>query len=367
MLSDTYSRHSCFRVRLAGTVCLTAALVMGLIIFSCKGGSTSDGAKRVLPAEEAFNGIYWWKTNFQPNAYELDFLKENKINKLYVKFFDVVEGSYELIQPIATTKFSSPMPEGVTLVPVVFISADAVKKMTLQFSDGRISTENAAQKIVTRVKNMLSYNELGPLTELQLDCDYAVTDVSLFFDLCRKVKSLVGEDVVLSTTIRLSVLGKTPPVDKGVLMLYNTDSFKNIRVQNSILNHETVELYLNRLKNIDIPLDIAIPAYRWGIAFSGDNFLQILRKADYSDTTLYAPVPYTNRFEVKDPHTVDGCYLLKGYQIRSENSDPEEIALSKELLRKSYPDMQSNIILYHLDSANLSTYTKDEIQSFYSR
>lgn len=63
-------------------ICLFAALI------SCRQNSSAP-----VPAVESTtlnnNGIYFWKTRFNLNDYELDFLRKHEISRIYVKMFDV--------------------------------------------------------------------------------------------------------------------------------------------------------------------------------------------------------------------------------------------------------------------------------------
>lgn len=341
-------------------LCLLAAAV------GCSGAKKDTPAenKTVKPGARHGNGIYWWKTVFNPNRNELEFLKQHSIKRVYVKFFDVVpySGEDDYIAPVATVRFDSPKPDGVEIVPVVFISTKAVRRMA--------DIGGGAEKIVKRVRNMASYNNLGEVKELQLDCDYSWRDAGAFNNLCNEVRKLIGDSVVLSATIRVSQLKNTsslPPVDRGVLMLYNTGSFKNYYSKNSILSSEDVELYLKDSGDFGLPLDLAFPAYRWGLWFDGLNtFNAILHTSDFSDTTLYSAINGTNRLSVNKDHFVDGQHIRKGDKIRPEVSDYNEIMKTKKLVFNALKDNCRDIILFHLDSAQLNQFNANEIDSIYN-
>jgi hypothetical protein len=68
----------------------------------------------------------------------------------------------------------------------------------------------------------------------------------------------------LSTTIRLHQLSmKVPPVDYGVLMLYNTGHPMKCMERNPILDIRDVAPYLRYLEDYDLPLAAAYPVFLW--------------------------------------------------------------------------------------------------------
>ena len=120
------------------------------------------------------NGIYYWKTRFCLDDYELDFLKKHEISRIYVKMFDVVlqndsQDDTLSVIPIATTRFESPIPDGIEIVPTVYITYEALSHLK---GKDREYIESYAQRIMTRVDAMISYNEIQKVREVQFDCDW---------------------------------------------------------------------------------------------------------------------------------------------------------------------------------------------------
>ena len=63
------------------------------------------------PVRHHCNSVYHWKTTFDLNEVELEFLKNNDVHRMYVRLFDVdVDSSpmndYVGLIPIGTTSFS---------------------------------------------------------------------------------------------------------------------------------------------------------------------------------------------------------------------------------------------------------------------
>lgn len=306
--------------------------------------------------------MYYWKTTFNLNNYEQNFLKEHNIDKLYIRMFDVAIDetyNYEYPIPIATIQFQSPIPKGIEIVPTVFITTEAIAKLNY-YND----TETYAKKIVDRILAMVEYNELGEIHEIQFDCDWTNSTEEKFFSLCKHAKTYLHDtfNIQLSATIRLHQLSKkTPPVDKGILMLYNTGGVRAYNEENSILQHQDVANYIHEYK---LPLDFALPTFNWGVCFKNKEFQYLLHKSEYSDTSKYRNTR-ENWYEVISAHSIEKHDLTKGDEIRFEQSDFSEIIKVRQLIEKSFSLENSTIILYHLDSANLSNYTYEEIEQLY--
>ena len=80
------------------------------------------------------NSIYYWRTTFELDSAETAYLKKHNVTRMYLRMFDVVT-EHDFLNnvmeavPIATTKFVTPVPEGVEIVPVVYITIDALRAM----------------------------------------------------------------------------------------------------------------------------------------------------------------------------------------------------------------------------------------------
>lgn len=284
------------------------------------------------------NSIYYWRTMFDIDSTEMSFLHKHNIKRLYLRMFDVaIEYNHETgkpdVVPIATTKFISPIPEGIEIVPVTYITLDALKAMK--------GMESAYASLITeRLLAMCSYNGCGTIRELQLDCDWTQTTKESYNTLCAAVNEILQPlDIDLSVTIRLHQLRETPPpAHRGVLMLYNTGALENRETNNSILDIDDARPYIKN-KRYPLRLDYAYPAFGWGVKFEGDKFVSIVS----ADSTSV---------DDKD--------------IRYERATPAEIMAVKELVESKLGKPSRGIILYHLDNSQLKNYTDDEISKILS-
>ena len=290
--------------------------------------------KQIDQTAEKHTSIYHWKSTFELDSAELAFLQTHNIDRIYLKLFDVatehnfLDGTADIV-PIATTKFVSAVPKGAEIVPVVYITIDALRAM-----EGREA--EFANLIVERSVAMCNYNKLGKIRELQLDCDWTSTSKDVYCNLCKLVKeSLQAKEMVLSITVRLHQLKETPPTaDSGVLMLYNTGALTNHNTRNSILDIKDAKPYIKTLE-YPIPLNYAYPAFGWGVKFENKKFVSIVAE-DYK--------PLSNK-----------------EQVRVERPTFAEIIAVKELVENKLGKPANGNILYHLDEVQLKNYTDHEI------
>ena len=290
--------------------------------------------KPIEQTAEKHTSIYHWKSTFELDSAELAFLQTHNIDRIYLKLFDVatehnfLDGTADIV-PIATTKFVSAVPKGAEIVPVVYITIDALRAM-----EGREA--EFANLIVERSVAMCNYNKLGKIRELQLDCDWTTTSKDIYCNLCKLVKeSLQAKEIALSITVRLHQLKETPPTaDSGVLMLYNTGALTNHNTRNSILDIKDAKPYIKTLK-YPIPLSYAYPTFGWGVKFENNKFISIVAE--------------------------DCKPLSSEEQIRVERPTATEILEVKTLVEQHLGKPANGNILYHLDDSQLKNYTDNEI------
>lgn len=314
-------------------ICLGIAIALIVIVFVCR-SREKQTMNVVVPEIVRCNSIYHWKTVFDLDSLERLFLRKHRIERIYLRMFDIgIDDNcvYEewRIAPIATTEFNTVIPQGVEIVPVVYITIDALREMV-----GR--EQEYAPLIVERMLAMCSYNVCGPIRELQLDCDWTSSTKKSYDMLCQLVRDYVHKKgIALSVTIRLHQLRELPPpVDRGVLMLYNTGNLRSPETKNSILDINDVKPYLQTMK-YPLPLSYAYPTYGWGVKFDKGKFVSIV--------------------------SVDTLASSADEHIRMERPAVEEVLAVKELVGQKLGQPEGGNILYHLDHSQLKNYADDEI------
>lgn len=308
---------------------------LGLLVSAASCNSVKQTRSACRHQDTPTNAIYHWKGVFNPTDEELQFMADHNIGRLYIRMFDIAT-EYDARQdamavvPIATTRFDEAPPRSVEVVPVTYITVDALRKM-----EG--DECNYAYLIVERMKAMASFNDCGSIAEIQYDCDWTESTRHIFFALCRHTYDILHEEgMSLSVTVRLhQMTQEAPKADRGVLMLYNTGALRNPHTRNSILDVADVEPYLRKCK-YPLPLDYAYPTFGWSVLFRDNRFVRIV-----SDS--------------------DSVVLADNETLRVERAPVSEVLDVKRRTERAFGRPYQSNIIYHLDINQLNNYTDDEI------
>ena len=260
------------------------------------------------------NSVYYWRTELRLDSTERAFLDRHDVKKVYCRYFDVVMRDGEPM-PNATISFPDTLPSGVELVPTVYITEDCMHN----------PHPGLAGKLVSRVRQMNETNDLPPFRELQIDCDYTARSQLVYYDFLSEIAHsplFTSHFSLLSTTIRLHQLQmKAPPVDYGVLMLYNTGDPRRFMERNPVLDLRDVQPYLRHLSDYPLPLAAAYPVYQWVRHIHG----------------------------VRVEHTVEA----------------DEILRVKQAVEQERPELRRTILTYHLDKENINRYDNETYEKIY--
>ena len=257
------------------------------------------------------NAVYFWRTDLRLDSTEQSFLQRYHINKVYCRYFDVVideEGTDP--KPNATIAFSSTLSDSIELIPTVYITENCMHQ----------KHPGLAEKIVKRIRQMNETNDIKHVSEIQIDCDYTSKSRKNYYQFLDEVNEAWGQ--TLSTTIRLHKLPmEAPPVDYGVLMIYNTGDPRKWEERNPILDIRDVQPYLKRLDSYPLPLAAAYPVYQW---------VRMIRN-------------------IRIEHTVGA----------------DEILRVKEAVEKERSSLKNVIVTYHLDKDNINRYKPETYEEIY--
>jgi hypothetical protein len=181
---------------------LTLALLAGV-----------PGCRRQVSCTRAF---CFWRTVFALSPGETQALRAHRIERLYLRLFDVVvDASSGGAAPVAECQMREPVPAGIEVVPVVFIAN--------RVFEAQLGPEALAGKVWQRVRDFAAAAGLA-FHELQVDCDGSDRTRKAFFAFCRALRSEAAvQSVRLGATTRLHQIkyaSRTgiPPVDRGILM-----------------------------------------------------------------------------------------------------------------------------------------------------
>ena len=260
---------------------------------------------------EKGNAVYYWRTDLRLDSTERAFLVQYEIKKVYCRYYDVViNDDDEGPGPNATISFSTTLPKGIELVPTVYITENCMHEWH----------EGLAEKLVQRIRQMNETNDINGVSEIQIDCDYTAKSRRTYYRFLEAVKKAWGQQ--LSTTIRLHQLSmEAPPVDYGVLMVYNTGNPQNFTERNPILDFRDVTPYLRYLSDYSLPMATAYPVFSWLRTIQG----------------------------VHITHTVEA----------------DEILRVKQAIEQERPTLGNAIITYHLDKENINRYKQETYEKIY--
>ena len=326
---------------------VTYLLLVALVLLGCS-------RRQPAAVSDPRPSVYYWRTALQLDSTERDFVAQHHIGRAYVRYFDVVMRDGKPM-PNATLSFDDTLPTGVEVVPTIFIVENCL----------RHDLSGLADKLVRRVLQMNETRDIAGVKQVQIDCDWTRQSMPACFALLREVRDLLhGHGMTLSATIRLHQLSMpAPPVDEGVLMVYNTGDMRVRNGRNPILDYRDVYPYLSQLRDYDLPLCAAYPVFGWRLLFRGTTFKAIVYDTPLADSTLYRRVDDQNYVVVghstlveSNSNATDEVHLDPGDSLHIGRPDAASILRVAQALEKERPGINSQVVIYHLDNQHLNHY-----------
>ena len=261
------------------------------------------------------NAVYYWRTEWRLDSLERSFLSRYDVRRVYCRYFDVVIDDTDDSEPHpnATISFVDSVPSDLEIIPTVYITEACMHRRH----------EGLAEKVVRRLVQMNETHDVVGVKEIQMDCDYTVQSRQLYYDFLADVRRIAADHGLrLSTTIRLHQLSMpVPPVDYGVLMIYNTGDPRRFEERNPILDLRDVQPYLRYLDDYQLPLAAAYPVYEW-------------------------------------VRTISGVHI-------THEVEADEILNVKSAVEAERDDLRHTILLYHLDADNIQRYENETFDAIY--
>ncbi len=346
------SSSSIFRI-------ILSASIIGCITASC-GRQSSE----IIPQE----AVYYWQNN-QPalNQSESEFLKNQEIKKMYVKFFEVEKSGNELI-PSAKfqLKLSEESIRDVQIVPTIYIRNELFKNCS------EIQIEELAENVfflITKKFNEQVRSKEAQISEIQIDCDWTISTQKNYFSFLKKFKS--KGKFTLSATLRLYPY-KFPdkmgvlPVDRAMLMCYNLVSPLEAGSRNSILDLRELKKYLVGAKEYPVALDLALPIYSVALIVQNNHFAGIhyLNNEELKQSLVLEKEPW---YFSKVDTVLNNLYLRKGDKVKLETISAERIEDALKIIRKNVTFRQGmSLALFHLQEQQIQQFSHAQISSFYN-
>jgi hypothetical protein len=316
--------------------------------WSCKSKSVDN---------KVSHGVYSWKTSFQNT--EQAFLDSNHVKRIYLRFFDVDISEGKAI-PKGKVKFlSTPDRE---IVPTVFITNRTFYALTKE------KNNELVQNILDQIKSISQENDFV-FNEVQIDCDWTLKTKAMYFDFLKTLKLKSKKRV--SATIRLhqvKYLEKTgvPPVDEGVLMVYNTGEWQKYSSDNSLFEPKVILKYLDNLGAYPIKLNVALPIFSQTLIYRSGLFLNFLKNTTESE------IENNGFFEKTDKQREYICTenvffkemsFRKGDIVKIEQAEVADLLKIKNTIFEKLKNKEFWLILYHLE--NYKYYSAKEYTEIY--
>lgn len=335
-----------FRKKSIGVLFLIALLVLGWFVIRNKAERTITFAH------------YWWNSRYNPDTNQLAYLSDSAT--LFLHVFDLDASPDAQPKPMAEVR-NYYHKQGTRLIPVVYITQRSLKRM-LPADDRKLA------------KNILNYTEqiLGTQRNLwagfQIDCDWTESTQNRYFQFLKTLKTEM-KGLQLSATIRMHQIKfreKTgvPPIDRGVLMLYNAGKIEKLQRKNSIFEPSDIQPYLNRLGEYPIPLDYALPAFAWGLVYRMGKLVEILPETDADSVraSSYFRRVDTDLFACNQSGFYHGFYFLKGDRMKFEAVDAARCKQAAELLLPYLKNDTFTIAFYQLGSPTYMRYDQQNLE-----
>ena len=291
--------------------------------------------------------FYHWKQDFSLDSNELAILSDNKVNELYVRFFDVTLEGGKCIPVSVIELDTSSIP--FDIIPCIYIENKVFKKSV---------PNDLCQNVYDLVKEISEVHSLS-IQEIQFDCDWTETSGPNYFQFLQGFQDI--SSWTISSTIRLHQFKypqKTgvPPVDKGVLMCYNMNDIYDVNTENSIISNQTLKTYMDGSTSYSIPLDLAFPTYHWGLVYRLDDLALIVNDIEADSIPNY---PFTKlsgtKYRADSSFYFNQTYFNRGDILRIEHSETKVLLECAETIANSEQRFDK-VIFYHLNSQSIPSY-----------
>lgn len=322
-----------------------------------------SGSHRSIPQQRAF---YFWKTQWSSSPVIERSLADGHIARLYLRFFDVDwDDAAHAALPVSPLQLASPLPVGMEIVPVVFVTNRVF------FNTAYADVDALAEHVLMKVGKMAAAARLNP-QEVQLDCDWSDATRTRYFrfvDLLRQ--KLNAQQIRVSATIRLHQIKYAertgvPPVDRGMLMFYNFGPLRADAVRSSIFNAPDAARYAAHIARYTLPLDLALPLFSWSVHSRDGSVLGLIEKLERADLAsadgflALSPV----RYKAVRSFFFRGRYFMDGDELLLEETTPAVTRQAAELAaRGARPKPFATIAFFDLDERNLRHYAAFDFHS----
>lgn len=341
--------------------CRSGFSLAGLVVAMLFMGLTGCGEDNQPKAARA---AYYWKTSLRWEKADSVMAASLGLSTLYIRYFDVAEVDNKIL-PVAPVRNLEAAPQGLRIVPVVYMTLEALEAIT-----DSAASEELAKHIVKMVMRL--HGPMGrPFDELQIDCDWTASSRDRYFRLLRQIKKQASARI--SATIRLhqvKFLRKTgvPPVDKGMLMVYNMGHPGKTDGRNSIIDAALVESYVKDLRAYPLPLDYAFPLFSWAALFRGDRLAGLLRDRTEDELEDCPALKKTGDrvWTAIRPGRLGNVRLWRGDRLRFDASGADEVlGAARKVHEKALRRPGTLVSVFSWDSLQIERFGTGNIGRIY--
>ncbi len=317
-----------------------------IVLISCK----SDNKTTI--------SFYHWKNDASLSNYELKKIDSCGVDKIYLRFFDVTLTEDKKVFPVSVLREIDKNFNAYTIVPVVYITNECFKQ--------HLSVDSFANQVEGLINQMFQHHfKTQKLGEIQIDCDWTVETKDDYFKFIHILKKQFN---VVSNTIRLHQLKYPtitgiPPVDYGVLMMYNTGDI-NDSLNNSIINLKEIKQYISDKSSYNIPLKLALPLFSWGVVKKTDGEVKLINNLTHEDLkndTTCIKIDALNYKVLFDVY-IKGVYIPQNAIVRIEEVTPKVLSETKDYLYNLKQLNWEEIIYYHLDEEVIRRFNVNDLK-----
>lgn len=349
MLNNTLSKTIHFLTKLRPLHRILSLVFIALTVNSCD-----------IQQERSIS-FYHWKSKALHTPKIEQTIQSNSDSTIYLRYFDIDQVN-ESPQSDSTGEYPVYVLTDVDLfyktfniVPVIFI-ANKVFQSDIEVSE-------LSQKIEELV-DQISRHHFGRLfNSIQVDCDWTESTRNDYFELISELSNRFDVSVTLRLhQIKYPNQTGIPPVDRGVLMLYNMGELSDT-ARNSIIDPEIVAMYVGNNTNYPIPLDVALPLFSQTVIRNNDGHIRLMNHSERDMLDKhgdYFSKIAPNRYQVIADTFCKGFYLSQGYTLEVEELSEGEVVEAFQKLESSQLDLR-NIIFYHLDDRVLNSINVEKI------
>lgn len=291
--------------------------------------------------------FYHWKSNYKTDSLSTQLCHDLAVKQLFVHVFDV-DWSNEISAPELKSRLNklTPFPDNIEIVPVVYLTRRAV----LNSDPGQL-----VPAIVDESEKILGISKIK-WKSFHWDCDWNDATRKGFFSILETAKQIMpGTEQV--STIRLSQVkypskSGVPPVNRVVLMFYNVGEFRQLSELNSILNYSSAEPYLKSISAYPLPMDLALPAFQWGIHYRLGEVQGIVSETELPELCADSSwkIMGDTLFQAKSGFFKSGRYFKAGDMLKIEKTNLADCKQAAEWIKPHWKTDNFTLIFYHLNS-----------------